>query len=287
MLELAVLVGVLAAADADIETLDAWKPEAETVRFEKAAESEAKALGRKHPWAGSYYYGDGLGVNVSLTLAPSAGFSFLWTGCLGIYGQNYGAVREDGGRLHLEARLPNRDGFGGIADELVPVLWGKRHYLVRGTDVTSFCNAVNSGDEPRRDMHGLVLLRDGDEKKSVRGLPVVPFAPEGCFLAKPIEAHVVDVGETQRTPDPDSDQLVDVKTRVTLDVGRWDGVWVGMEFFSQVDSCDSMRVVSVDDHTSAMESRHSELVESPSARPLSLGARVSTCRCDDPEAPTK
>ena len=49
---------------------------------------------KMHPWAGDYYYGDGLGVNVELTLAPDSGFVFTWNGCLGLYDQNYGDVAE-------------------------------------------------------------------------------------------------------------------------------------------------------------------------------------------------
>src|SRR5262245_36189497 len=45
-----------------------------------------------HPWAGAYYQGDGLGVNLDLDLAPKAGAAFLWRGCLGMYGQNLGPI---------------------------------------------------------------------------------------------------------------------------------------------------------------------------------------------------
>src|SRR5438477_12939061 len=47
---------------------------------------------KDHNWAGEYYFGDGLGVNVSLALAPESGFVFSWHGCLGLYDLNYGDV---------------------------------------------------------------------------------------------------------------------------------------------------------------------------------------------------
>ena len=47
-----------------------------------AVQAEIKTLG-KHPWAGEYYEGDGLGVGISLALAPKAGYVFEWHGCLG------------------------------------------------------------------------------------------------------------------------------------------------------------------------------------------------------------
>ena len=82
-------------------------------------------------WAGEYYFGDGLGVNVSLTLAPKNGFVFSWHGCLGLYDLNYGDVVFTDGAVKLLFKYPNKqEGFEGIASELLPVRWGKRHYLI-------------------------------------------------------------------------------------------------------------------------------------------------------------
>src|SRR5690349_21093382 len=52
-----------------------------------------------HCWAGHYYTGDGLGVNVSLDLAPGAGYVFELHGCLGLYDRNFGAVSQTGETL--------------------------------------------------------------------------------------------------------------------------------------------------------------------------------------------
>src|ERR1051325_7519917 len=40
---------------------------------------------RDHEWAGEYYWGDGLGANVSLVVSPKSGFVFTWNGCMGLY----------------------------------------------------------------------------------------------------------------------------------------------------------------------------------------------------------
>jgi hypothetical protein len=58
--------------------------------------AEAAAITASGPhWAGQYYHGDGLGVNVSLTIAPEAGFAFAWHGCLGVYDRNWGSVSNE------------------------------------------------------------------------------------------------------------------------------------------------------------------------------------------------
>ena len=89
--------------------------EHDPLKFSAEADAKAKALRavieqeiktlRKPAWAGQYYFGDGLGANVSLWLAPKAGFLYQWHGCLGLYDRNYGAIAEgqDGTiRLHFE-----------------------------------------------------------------------------------------------------------------------------------------------------------------------------------------
>lgn len=47
----------------------------------RAIQAERKTI-KNDDWAGEYYFGDGRGVNVHLTLAPKNGFVFLWYGCM-------------------------------------------------------------------------------------------------------------------------------------------------------------------------------------------------------------
>ena len=63
---------------------------------------------KNHDWAGEYFFGDGLGVNVSLALAPDSGFVFSWHGCLGLYDLNYGAVEFSNGTIKLRFKYPNK-----------------------------------------------------------------------------------------------------------------------------------------------------------------------------------
>ena len=180
-----------------------------------------------HDWAGSYYWGDGLGANVSLDVAPGAGFVFEWHGCMGLYGRNYGAVTEARGLVVLEPELPNKKGeFAGIDEELVPVSWGERRYLVAAARLGDFCNAVNGGSEPREGLHGMFLLRRGDETKPVTGQPRTRDGVLDCVLVRPLEATITSVGRRQKNARDENAAAIPV----VLDAGREQGVWEGMEF---------------------------------------------------------
>ena len=49
--------------------------------------------------AGDYYFGDGLGVNCSLTVTAKGKFTFQWNGCLGTYDKNEGSASIQDGML--------------------------------------------------------------------------------------------------------------------------------------------------------------------------------------------
>jgi hypothetical protein len=189
--------------------------------------NEIKTLGN-HAWAGEYYHGDGLGVNVSLILAPKAGYVFEWHGCMGLYDRNYGAVTWATGRLRLSFTFPNkREGFQGIAGEFVPIAWGDRKYLVPADGIVGFCNNVNDGSELRTSSLGLYLLQRGDEWKKVNGFPAVPDKFKPYLLTHPIEAEIVSVGASVIRIGPEDFKLRE--TPVTLNCGKKQGILVGME----------------------------------------------------------
>jgi hypothetical protein len=229
LLAIALTTGTPQAATQDTIAFDGVEAtaRAEAGRVEIAAELAGLS---DHAWAGSYFWGDGLGANVTLHLAPAGGFVFEWHGCLGLYGRNYGPVRDETSRVVLEPELPNKSGaFAGIDEELVPVAWGARRYLVPPGLMGEFCNAVNGGSEPREGAHGLFLLRAGHEKVPVSGRPTTPEGDIDCLLDRPIEARVVVLGA--RRVHGDTPGVRWYETTAVLDAGREQGVWVGMRFF--------------------------------------------------------
>src|SRR5437764_903929 len=82
---------LLAAADS-VEIDDGRTPPPDVVQRSDRIKAELARLS-DHEWAGTYFEGDGLGVNIALQIAPDGGVSETWHGCLGPYGANQGDVR--------------------------------------------------------------------------------------------------------------------------------------------------------------------------------------------------
>jgi hypothetical protein len=217
---------------------------AEKMRGEIQAEIKTLA---NHPWAGDYYCGDGLGVNLSLVIAPKAGYVFEWHGCLGLYDRNYGAVSEKDGRLHLVRTFTNNPKVSkGIAPEWVPVAWGSRTYMIPADEMIRFCNAVNEGSEPHVGVHGSFLLRRGDEEKKASGLPAVPPKYRAYLLKEPINAEIVAVGRSITRLDEADHEFI--YATVTVSVGKDRGLLPGMELYvtSPDVGVESVEITTVD-----------------------------------------
>jgi hypothetical protein len=213
-------------------------------------EAEIKNLG-VHRWAGEYYEGDGLGVGISLVLAPKAGYVFEWHGCMGVYDRNYGGLSVANDRIRLSFTFANKtQGFQGISPEFLPVSWGPRTYLIPPNDIIEFCNSVNAGDEPRNRVYGRHLLRRGDETKPVDGFPTLPAEFERYLQKKPITVEIVATGVPKTRP-----SLADWKfkdTPVTVKGGTDVGLRRGMELHvtSPEDTVQSVQIEEVEEHSS-------------------------------------
>jgi len=170
--------------------------------------------------AGDYYFGDGLGVNCSLTVTAKGKFTFQWNGCLGTYDKNEGSASIKEGVLHIAPQKPNlRDGFRGTPTEFYPVRWGARMYLIPTNDIVEFCSDFNQGSEPRHGNRRTVYyLRRSDGDKPVSGKPAVPEQWTKFFLDKPVRGKVTElVG----------------KQEAWLDKGSADGLLAGMILTAQ------------------------------------------------------
>jgi len=199
---------------------------------------------KEHPWAGKYSYGDGMSVNITVSIAPENGFVFHWHGCLGEYGKNYGAVEVANGLLKLSPVLPNdAKPFRDLSVPYQSVIWGKRRYLMATNEMIEFCNAINGRSEPRESALGMFLLRLGDEKKPVDGKPELPKEYRRYLLEKPIEVAITKVSETTRKTKDDFMK----EFAVELDGGSRNGLFAGMELhFADKDYFGLIKVKTVD-----------------------------------------
>jgi hypothetical protein len=236
-------------------------------------DAELARLGPEHAWAGKYYYGDGLGVNVNLAVAPESGFVFEWEGCLGLYDRNYGSIRLRDDRLQLSCELRNdaKGGFGAIPTDFTPIRWGGRHYLIPSEQLIGFCNAVNSREEPRNEAHGSFLLREGDEKQSVSGAPKLPPAYSRFLLEHPIIAEVNKVEPSIDSSGKGGTHWRYIRT--TLNVGSSDGVYKGLEFYLVApDEVQSTEVEALSEKSSTVVFK-----QDPDSDPLpQVGWKLST-----------
>ena len=90
-----------------------------------------------------------------------------------------------------------------------------------------FTNAVNAGTEPGSLSGGRLssfLLRIGDEKKPVEGMPDLASEYLNYILKEPLTARISSITESRIE---NSHRI----TRVTINVGSADGLRKGMELF--------------------------------------------------------
>lgn len=206
-----------------------------------AIEQELKELAGQHPWAGEYYWGDGLGANLSLRIADQTGFAITWHGCLGLYGANEGLVKKADGRLILDFRWRNLErGFGHFARELVPVRWGERQYLIDANDIAGFVNDIHSGSEPRKTGHGLHFLRRGDHEKAAPGWP--DLAPEWLQQLQ-VEPALYRVRDVRAEPVVKNGRRCTLRAELTLDpISRAVDLRPGIELRSENDEVRDIKV---------------------------------------------
>jgi hypothetical protein len=100
-------------------------------------------------------------------------------------------------------------------------------YLVPADGMVGFCNEVNDGSEPASGRSGSYLLRRGDEKLKVTGMPDVPREYRPYLLKEPITAEITAVGRYRTHPGLAGTTFRE--TTVTVNAGKRNGLLPGME----------------------------------------------------------
>lgn len=110
-----------------------------------------------------------------------------------------------------------RDKFSRIAVPYMAIEWGERLYLVAYDELLEFCNAANSGSEPRTTECGRFFIRDGDWNVQAPGRPALPVPWSTYVLLDAIVAHVVEYASA---------------SSAWIDVGRGQGIQPGMRLLA-------------------------------------------------------
>ncbi len=132
-------------------------------------------------WAGSYYVGDGTGMNVRIQVAPKSGLSYRWRGCLGTYGARNGVIEtvySNGLKIKF-SEGPEADEMHFMTDIVYFVRWGDRRYLVPATKLQRFVDNFREGGFSRSAMFGIPRMDGRNVMGSWResmpdGLPELP-----------------------------------------------------------------------------------------------------------------
>ena len=166
---------------------------------------------------------------------------------IGWFEAKYGGITRVNGVLQLTVRAQelirrgNGDGSMWLENNLVPVRWGNRQYLVGKESGMAFCNAVNLGDEPRKSEDGDFFLVQGHEAMAVTGSPEVPREWSEYLLKAPVACKVIEL-------------LPDWMAKVN--VGRKHGLRAGMELVSTDEHRVSyLEIASVNDDDSVIRER--------------------------------
>jgi hypothetical protein len=241
---------------------------AETIRREIAALRERNTLPAghwSHEWAGEYYVGDGLGVIVTLTVAPASGITYTWYGCMGLYDSNYAsavdAFDDDGdGKpegLKVQWQMASAERYGYNSERLYFVRWDGpkggvgRQYLIPESEMMDVVNEYNEGSYARDALYSAPRKRHrADDRRSwiaqnnepVIGTPKLPERWAGLLLTAPIVAKVTSV--TAPTTRVVTQGVDVVRARVTLDKGSESGVFLGMTF--RVGDGDAVGTLTID-----------------------------------------
>ena len=136
--------------------------------------------------AGEDYRGYGRGRNEYLELTRDGRYSYIRSGCLGVYEKGCGYIRILDGKVHLfpsrpapEPRPIGNPWHEGYPNGLRIVRWGDRRYLIADRERQEFADAIRDRREPREDGHGNFFLADctfyeEPMKRSEAPLPEVP-----------------------------------------------------------------------------------------------------------------
>jgi hypothetical protein len=215
--------GVVAARDGIVGAIRSARVAADKEHIDALMRHE---MSRNRFWTGEGMaavvtgFSNETGLTRQRLLLDSAGnYRRTWSGCVPDGGTAIeGPYEQHGDDVVLEAPAAGVPPYfdSAFPIRLHDVRWSGRRYLLDDAEMRMFCQAVNDGSAARADAWAGFLLRDGDAKVEVEGLPAVPAPWNDLLLKAPIEGHLLsDLSEGG----------------AWLDLGAEAGVRVGMQLF--------------------------------------------------------
>lgn len=226
-------------------------------------------------WAGEYYVGDGLGMNVTFLLAPKSGVLYTNRGCTGLYDGNAGPIEGtfdadddgtvDGIRVNWQPREGRRRGYD--SERLYFVTWGEekdpnfRRYLVPESLMPDFVNDFNTGGFGRSAQPAIPVLATPGKpamrftfEPPPRGVPHLPKPWADMLLLDRLEGTITVAGPAE-VGDSGSGGVV-ATCPFEIDKGSADGVFVDMTIdihaaLLATRSFCHVRITSVQEHTAS------------------------------------
>lgn len=223
-------IGVWATAPEPANPVDdAPEPRVAPLSFEAGLDAQkqriesARTVAGHSRWDGTYRYGNGYDSR-ELLFAHGQGFVYHAGTCVGSYA-SFGDISDGADGLRLTRRQQSA-ALAGLAEPkaLLPVPWGRRRYLVPENRLGDFALAIHAGVEPRCGHWGRFLLRGGDERRVVSGLPELPAAWQGLLRRKALVLHVSALAVDEEA---DVDGSRRLRYTLTLDGGADRGLLVG------------------------------------------------------------
>ena len=203
----------------------------------------------KNEWAGVYSRYVGETWSEWLALAPQNGFAAFRDTCS--YGPrawvNYGSVDFRDGLLTINSDRGESADF--VLDlpgkAFMPIKWGEQHWPIPTDKLDLFAYAINSR---AAEEYEAFYIKGEDIQKPQKGQPDLPPQYKRLLGMAPIRAKVIKIGVGPEKWYPE----------MTLDVGKREGVIVGMSFWLS-----GMKGITVKTRATEVEARTStvEVIE--------------------------
>lgn len=205
----------------------------------------------EHPWAGWYFRNDSPDSGESLLLSPNDG-AIASRGGMGRGWSSIADVSEepDGTLVLAFPTPPESAGHPKPPVRLVPVRWGKRHYLAQVEELATFASEINFASAQRGSRYWSAFLRASDRNVSAEGLPALPEEFARLIRTESVELPVRSVTLARIERIDIFPESCRIHYRVELDTSGVDRLHSGQYLAFGPDTWKYLRLESVGPNTS-------------------------------------